>query len=329
MANMPPPADRAADLAVLRAAAAAAVDRIVEEYRRRLQLAGNPIGNQDQALLEANVRGMLAGLLTGDPTTDDLPAIRGRAHAVARVSPVHAMSAIRVLSDVVGAEVVAVAEVERVAPAVVARALADLFATLMRRVELSGGAYAVALLGDLHTTHLTERRRIARDLHDKVAHTLAIAPQQHELHEIALDRGDARSAHRHDERLRDLLTEATDVVREIGEDIGRLHTERGLTAAVGDYAELTGTGLVRCAVVGRERLDGLAPWVAEEFYLAIRESIRNAVEHADASVVTVDLAGELGQCTARISDDGIGFSAPAGRSDSAGRGLPAVRDRVA
>ena len=54
-----------------------------------------------------------------------------------------------------------------------------------------------------------------------------------------------------------------------------------------------------------------------------------AALHADASVVTVDLAGELGQCTARISDDGIGFSAPAGRSDSAGRGLPAVRDRVA
>ncbi len=86
------------------------------------------------------------------------------------------------------------------------------------------------------------------------------------------------------------LQEATTVVRDLAEDIGQTKVDQGLVRAVEDYADLVGTDVVTVTTCGPDRLAALPLWAAEEFFLAIRESIRNAVEHAEAERIAVELA---------------------------------------
>ncbi|OYO00110.1 sensor histidine kinase [Enemella evansiae] len=324
----PAPDRGAADLVILRRAIDERLEGIVDAYIEELVTTQSPLAGLPRSAQTSIVAALLTGLLTGDPQADSQGAARGRAHAEQRISPIHALRALRILGRIVSADIARISAAQGLHPDAPARALHDLFASLMRRVESSGGAYAVTLLRDVHTSHLAERRRIARELHDRVAHALAIAQQQAELRGLAADRADAASAERHDRLLLTALQEATTVVRDLAEDIGQTKVDQGLVRAVEDYADLVGTDVVTVTTCGPDRLTALPLWAAEEFFLAIRESIRNAVEHAEAERIAVELLGQPLHSIARITDDGDGFIPADVANPSAGRGLSAVRERI-
>lgn len=174
-----------------------------------------------------------------------------------------------------------------------------------------------------------ERSRIARDLHDSVAHALTL---------MTLQAGGAR------ERSRDpVTTQALTSIEDSGrEALGDMHRflrllgnrDEGPFEAPGvrDLEDLVQR--VRAAGLDvdlrlDERLVDLPSSVASTAYRVVQEGLTNAVKHSDAGRARVEVRLDEGYLVVDVSDDGaaadVHRSLPAGE----GRGLAGLRDRVA
>jgi signal transduction histidine kinase len=166
----------------------------------------------------------------------------------------------------------------------------------------------------------TSRRRIERDLRQGAQRRLA---------ELAMYlRGPVRAAvppadHELVAQVERLADEVTDVFDELREIAGGLHptalAQGGLEPALATLAR-------RSSVPVRLGLDvdGRLPEPVElTAYYTVAEALTNAVKHAQASMVDVDVEISDGRLHVRVSDDGCGGANPA-----AGSGLIGLTDRV-
>jgi signal transduction histidine kinase len=193
------------------------------------------------------------------------------------------------------------------------------------------------LLADVgRNAALLERQRLARDLHDSVSQALfsmtlhAGAAQRH-LESAGI--GPGTSAAREIERLRELTTGALAEMRALIFELrpGAL-AEEGLVAAVCKQAAAlearTGTSVRVDAPA--ERLE-LSPDVEEHLYRLVLEALNNALKHADADSVDVDLHledrhVETGHLVVAVRDTGRGFDP---RQEHPGHlGLHTMRERA-
>lgn len=171
---------------------------------------------------------------------------------------------------------------------------------------------AQALLAD--STRETERLRIARDLHDLVGHQLTALTLNLEVAAHHAD-GPARP---HVERAR---TAAKALLRDVREAVGRLREPPGDLAA---SLRAVSAGLPRPAV----HLDvapGLAvnePERATALVRCVQEVITNAVRHADADNLWIEVGPEPGGTRVRAWDDGRGTAGL-----RPGNGLDGMRER--
>ena len=165
--------------------------------------------------------------------------------------------------------------------------------------------YATAL-EQLATTR--ERNRLARELHDTLAHTLSGLAVQLEA-VLALWRSDPDRSHR-------LLEGSLDATRRgLAETRGAIQSLRagpledlGLGLAVRDLAE-TAAGRAGFALkldvppdLGR-----LAPRVEQCVFRVAQEALENAIRHSGARRVTVQLERAADNLILTIADDGQGF----------------------
>jgi signal transduction histidine kinase len=173
-----------------------------------------------------------------------------------------------------------------------------------------------------------ERARIARELHDVVAHAVSV---------MVLQVGAVRH------KLPDALAEDRDALTDV-ERAGRtaLSEMRGLLAAMrsdGDEAELLpqpGLDGLETLVkqVGRAGLpvelhvDGepfpLPRGVDLSAYRIVQEGLTNALKHARATTANVTVRYEPHELVLEVRDDGIGTAT----SDGLGHGLVGIRERV-
>jgi signal transduction histidine kinase len=178
---------------------------------------------------------------------------------------------------------------------------------------------------------LLERQRLARELHDSVSQALfsmtlhARAAQRH-LETAGL--GPGEPAAREVERLRELTTGALAEMRALIFELrpGAL-AEEGLVAAVRKQAAAleARTGTTVRVEAPAERLE-LAPDVEEHLYRLVLEALNNALKHAEATVIEVDLHLEDGRLVVAVRDDGRGFDP---KQDHPGHlGLHTMRDRA-
>jgi signal transduction histidine kinase len=174
-----------------------------------------------------------------------------------------------------------------------------------------------------------ERAAIARELHDVVAHSLAVMVVQADGAAYALDQ-DTDAA-------RGALRQVAATGREALDEMGRLvHVLR-------DGMEQTGGDDRIEAVVDRARSAGLTvtltradppgevpATVQRAAYRIVQEALTNVLRHAgqDATVTVRMGYEEPGALTVEVTDDGAGRLAT-GRSDSGGHGLVGMRERVA
>lgn len=167
-------------------------------------------------------------------------------------------------------------------------------------------AHHAATLEQLATSR--ERNRLARELHDTLAHTLSALAVQLEA-ASAIWHGQA-------ERARGMLGDALGMTRRGLADARR--AIQALRAApledlglVGALRELARTTTERAGIALDlqvcERVDGLSTASENAIYRIAEEALANVVRHAQASRVQVRL--DAGQLT--IADDGRGFD-PAG-----------------
>ncbi|MEU6586242.1 GAF domain-containing protein [Nocardia sp. NPDC046763] len=167
---------------------------------------------------------------------------------------------------------------------------------------------------------LSDRDRIARDLHDHVIQRLFAAG-------LSLQGTVARTrAPEIRQRLSDVVNDLQDVVQEIRTSIFDLHGTNGQSPGLRQRLEqviaqhTTDIGL-RTSLRASGPLSVVAPVLADHAEAVVREAVSNAVRHANAHSlsVTLDVADDL---TITVSDDGTGIPdniTPSGLSNLARR----------
>ncbi|HEU5160438.1 MAG TPA: sensor histidine kinase [Streptosporangiaceae bacterium] len=192
--------------------------------------------------------------------------------------------------------------------------------------------------GDARTARVEERARIARELHDVVAHHVSVMTVQAGAARRILDR-DPESAREAMSTIEGLGRTALSEMRRI---VGVLRTERDPVHAGRELAPQPGlhdigglidrvreTGLmVQLWIEGEPRT--LSPGVDLAVYRLVQEALTNTLKHAGPQArawVRIHYAGQ--GVNVEIEDDGRGAAAGLpGNGDSAGHGLVGMRERV-
>jgi signal transduction histidine kinase len=166
-----------------------------------------------------------------------------------------------------------------------------------------------------------ERHRLARDLHDGVAQTLANAAIGIELatKRAALD---VEAALAELAVLRERLIDSQKGLRDILFALRPLALEDGgLIAAVGVLAQrIDGTNGSHVQARRVESKRRLAPEVEAGAFTVIREAANNAVKTGRAASVAIDIYDDDGAVVAVVEDDGQGFDVAAVLQSYAKRG---------
>jgi signal transduction histidine kinase len=163
-----------------------------------------------------------------------------------------------------------------------------------------------------------ERRRIARDLHDGLAHELAfIASKARGASGLAPAEADSR----------ELASAADRALDEARRAITVLSATRpeSVASAVTQTAEDLGSRLGVPVLI--DLADGIevSGKETEQLLRIVREAITNAAVHGRPSFITVSLRSEQG-IRLVVSDDGCGFDLA--RTDRTGFGLVSMRERA-
>ena len=198
---------------------------------------------------------------------------------------------------------------------------------IARRIREATLAYTGNLLERVGQAHVDERRRIARDLHDRLGEGMSAALRQLELHELESDR-DSRAPSPWTARAKDALIEAMRRLRVVISNL-RQDSIRSLETALVQYIDSVASDAdVRLRVSGDETW--ASSEVIEEAFLIVREAIRNAFQHGVPRQVLIGVALAPHELHAWVEDDGRGFAlTEAGAGPvAAGAGLASMRERA-
>jgi len=177
----------------------------------------------------------------------------------------------------------------------------------------------------------TERRNIARELHDEIGQ--ALTAMQLNLQALVQSPHPAALTTRLNETLAlagRLLEQVQDISLELRPSmLDDLGLKPALAWLTGRQAELAGLkGEVRVADLPHR----LEPVIETECYRVAQEALTNVVRHARAKTVAVELRAEDGRLHLRVRDDGAGFNVADAREKAvsgASLGLLSMEERAA
>lgn len=162
---------------------------------------------------------------------------------------------------------------------------------------------------------LTERERIARDLHDLLGHTLSVVVLKSELAQKLMSRDPAKALQE--------MAEVERVARQGLADVREAITgyrSSGLAAEIEHVREtLTAAGIDTTI---ESRPLKLAPAQETALSLALREASTNVIRHAAATKCHIRFYAQDGSALMEVQDDGKGGDAPFGN------GLTGMRERI-
>jgi signal transduction histidine kinase len=181
-----------------------------------------------------------------------------------------------------------------------ARAIAELVATRH-------------LLAD--NSRLAERLRISRELHDAVGHHLAGLSVNLELARLHVD---GRAA----EAVREAQGVAKALLAEVREMVSRLRRDRPLDLCQALETLATGTSDPEIHLAMPETLEFANPAHAHAIFRCVQEAITNAVRHAGARNLWIDVLRGPERVEVHVRDDGRGAAHP-----TPGNGIMGMTER--
>jgi signal transduction histidine kinase len=207
--------------------------------------------------------------------------------------------------------------------ALAAVSLQQILANIMR---VASDAYTGVLLNRVHQAQVEERRRISRELHDRIGHGVSVAMRNLELYDIYRAEDPVR-AHSRVETAMQGLHETVDAVRFVISELRLVEPVESLEKALKLFleAEVSGDIMTHVEVNGDETW--ASAQVIEEVFLIVREAFRNTIAHAEATRVVARIDVFPDELRASIVDDGRGFDPAVGRVG--GTGLLSMRERAA
>ncbi len=267
-------------------------------------------------------------LLLGASAT--LPLAFERAHPVAAAATVTVAGCLTVVfyRGVAGAPLVALLAVWWLA----ARRRRRGRRTLAAERDASRRAVESTLL---ELTARGERARIARELHDVVAHHISMISVQAETARLATPGMPEEGAKRLlaiGDTARTALTEMRRLLGVLREDASAEPTRRpqpGLAQLLELVDESRNAAGGQARLIVRGPVTPLDPGVEIAAYRIVQEALTNARRHAPAAAVDVELEYAPGTLSLRVLDNGPGPAADPGGGPAGGHGLLGMRERVA
>lgn len=175
---------------------------------------------------------------------------------------------------------------------------------------------------------LEERNRLARDLHDAVTQSLYSLTLFAEASQRLLAGGSGERAAAYLGRIGETAQQALKEMRLLVYELRPLALER--TGLVGALQQRLEAVEGRAGVAARLRVKGevdLSAAAEEGLYRIAQEALNNALKHAHAQTVEVQVAATDAHLHLIIADDGQGFDPQAERGG--GMGLVSMRERAA
>jgi PAS domain S-box-containing protein len=172
-----------------------------------------------------------------------------------------------------------------------------------------------------------ERRHLARELHDEVGQALTAAKINLQA---AMKESDGAKSKRIDETaaiLEKLLIQVRQISIDLRpstlDDLGLVPALRSLLDQQGRRASVA----VRFST--KDVPENLNPEIRTTCFRIAQEAITNAVRHANATRIDVELARENGNLRLQVRDNGRGFDVDSTQGQAAGLGLIGIKERAA
>jgi signal transduction histidine kinase len=313
-------------------------DAILASYARSLEALNSPVIAEpsacDQAMTNAaEIIADVAAIVQGssevriDGRSEMLPWIIGAARTESQLSPADLLRAAVAFFDVtVNSLASHVRNEPELLPCFIT-AIVAVNESISRRIREATLAYTGYLLERVDQAHIDERRRIARDLHDRLGEGMSVALRQLELHELSSNE-DRLTPSPRAAMAKDAIAEAMRRLRVVTSDL-RQDSVRSLENALIQYIDSVAAAAdVRLRVSGDETW--APPAVIDEAFLILREAIRNSLRHGAPRMVLIGVALAPHELHAWVEDDGCGFALGNGaNSVFAGTGLTSMQERAA
>lgn len=170
-----------------------------------------------------------------------------------------------------------------------------------------------------------ERRRIGRELHDRVAHTMGVVHQSLQLYEAFRER-DPEVAAEKMELAKRMTKEAMSKTRDLSQALNVNEGGQNLKGALSELLRDTVPPEMdhELSVVGEEEAL-ISEGVREQLFLVLREALRNTVSYSRASQVTVTVLVNQATITGVVEDNGQGFDQTTEPAESGGLAYMADR----
>jgi signal transduction histidine kinase len=205
----------------------------------------------------------------------------------------------------------------------VIRATRALHGAVWHRFPAGAVAYTESLRQRVSTANLDARAQVARELHDRVAHSLLAGLQRVDLAAMSDAGSDeallSESASLLRAALRDMQTIAVALHARVGDD--------PLDTAVARHVRDLFPGSSAIAMSSHGVPVSLPSWLAEEALAIVLEALMNWAKHADGSNVAVRFDWRPGTLRITVSDDGPGFDPDHTPTDRLGQ--QTMRERAA
>ncbi len=175
---------------------------------------------------------------------------------------------------------------------------------------------------------IEERGRLARDLHDSVTQSLYSLTLLAETGRRSAETGDLQSVANYLDRLGDVAQQSLKEMRLLLYELRPPALEQeGLVIALQQRLDaVEGRAGVETRLLAEEEIE-LAATVEEALYRIALEALNNALKHAGARSVTVQVRADGEHAELEIIDNGRGFDLNT-VSDTGGMGLVTMRERA-
>ncbi|QKV96152.1 hypothetical protein HUT19_34195 [Streptomyces sp. NA02950] len=293
--------------------------RITDQFFERLISADSPLvseatlsallARQVELLLHDLGRGARSGLRQRiEPSEETLRSAAdfSSKRASLEIHPTETVRAAGLFYELTLPVLVREALPEAPAPEAVLDLALTLHDAVMTQIALGCVGYIKFLREKIHSSHLDERRRLARDLHDRVSHDVLVALLGLEQCEDELDRdpGLTRTKLRSVEHtLREALHAISELSGELRDSVSYSDLERSL----GQFLESAAPDGVEVSLTVTGDILAVPEPVAEELYYMLREAVKNALRHSAPKRIRIRLHVSESAVHASVSDNGTGF----------------------